>query len=76
MVGAGPLAEVHYVCRPGKTHRGVERAVAKVKAQGCIVVVEGAATCDTTQCTLASLDVGESLILSITGTFAAGATGT
>lgn len=40
-IGAGLLGEVHYVCRPGKTHRGVERAVAKVKAQGCIVVVEG-----------------------------------
>lgn len=37
-IGAGVLAEVHYLCAPGQTHRAVERAVAKLGAQGFIAV--------------------------------------
>jgi hypothetical protein len=35
------VAEVHYVCRAGKTHRAVERAVAEAKAQDAIKVLKG-----------------------------------
>lgn len=36
----GRLRGVDYLCRPGQTHRAVERAVARARAQGAITVVE------------------------------------
>lgn len=39
-VGQGIVAEVHYHCTPGQTRRAVERAVAKVHAQGIVAVGE------------------------------------
>lgn len=40
ILGTGELAEVHYVCSPGQTRRAVERAVAKMGAEGSIEVME------------------------------------
>ena len=36
----GTVAKVHYLCEPGPTRRAVERAVAKVRAEGAVAVGE------------------------------------
>lgn len=40
-IASGLVTEVHYVCRPGKTHRAVCRAAKRAKAEGCIGIFEG-----------------------------------
>jgi hypothetical protein len=35
------VEEVHYLCEPGQTHRAVERAVARVRADQKVTVIEG-----------------------------------
>jgi hypothetical protein len=40
-VVAKELAEVHYLCEPGQTHRAVKRAVTSAEALSRITVVEG-----------------------------------
>lgn len=35
------VKEVHYLCEPGQTHRAVERAVARVRADQKVTVIEG-----------------------------------
>lgn len=35
------VKEVHYLCAPGQTHRAVERAVARVRAEWKVSVIEG-----------------------------------
>jgi hypothetical protein len=39
-VGAGVVSEVRYLCEPGQTRRAVERAIANVRAERLITVLE------------------------------------